>query len=811
MYSFLLLVFVFPLSKSYAQSNALMQQNLSSVKVESLTDAQILEYMQQAKASGLSNAQLESLAINRGMNITEIEKLRTRIAELQKSNLIGVTEGGDAVKSGEERKLVSSEEDVIANLENSKIKSKVFGASLFNNSSLTFEPDLRMPTPKNYQLGPDDELVIDIYGYSQASYKPKVSPEGYINISGVGVIYVNGLTIEQASEKIKGKLAQFYEGMNSTTFVQISLGNIRSIKVTLLGSIVKPGTYTLPSLATIFNALYVSGGPNENGAFRNIELIRNNKTIVRLDIYDFLLRGDQKNNVRLQDQDIIKINNYDVRVEIDGQVKTPGIFELKKGETLQDVINFSGGFTDEAYTALIKVKSFTGKERKVFDIPNAQFAQYIPQKGDFFIVDKILERYENRVTIEGAVFRPGEFALKQGMTVKQLITDADGLKEDAFTQRAVITRVKDNLEVENVSFDLGKLMKGEISDIELKREDRVKIASIFDLREKYFIQINGEVNSPGMFDYIENLNLEDLIFKAGGLRDAASNLKIEVSRRFKDGNPTSPSGQQAEIFLFDINSDLSMNDKTKSFLLKPFDIVYVRASPGYETQRQIIITGEVIYPGTFTIKKKSDRISDAIRRAGGLTALAYREGATLIRNTALSKEELNLRNQRYLDYKAAINDSTNLAALSYSQSYVAIDMKKILQKPGSKYDLLLKEGDIIRVPTELQTIDVSGAVLYPITSRFDKRFSLKNYISSAGGFTDNARKRKTFVIYANGSVKRTKNYVLFKDYPKIKPGAQIVVPKQQVKNKRSTGENIAISSAIATIALTIVSIMSLLK
>ncbi|WP_432713605.1 SLBB domain-containing protein, partial [Pedobacter sp.] len=569
--------------------------------------------------------------------------------------------------------------------------------ALFKNSNITFEPNLRMATPKSYVIGPDDELLIDLSGDNEASYKLKVSPEGIIRIQYVGNISVGGLTIEQATSKIRSNLSGTYPSLRSgRTQVAINLGNIRSIKITMVGEVEKPGSYTLSSLSTVFNALNASGGPNLNGSFRKIQVIRNNRIVSTIDVYDFLLNGIQKNNIRLQDQDVINVPVYQSRVEMSGEVKRPALFEVLSTESLEDVLRFAGGFSNQAYTAKIKVLQNTNKERKISDVEAEQFATYGPLNGDKYIVETILDRFENRVEINGAVFRPGPFELEKGLTLKGLINKAEGLTEDAFLNRGYINRLNANNTLALISFDVAKVMAGTENDIVLQREDKVTISSLFDLRDEYKVSIQGEVRQPGTFGYADNMSLEDVIQMAGGLNEGATPNRIEVSRRIKNSDATSASARTAEVFTVNIDQSLRIVDQ--NFKLMPFDVISIRSSEGYQVQKQVKLEGEVLYPGTYTITQKNERISDLITRAGGLTPLAYVEGASLKRPGAEKvnphdKNAINNREEedkKFLNLKRAQESGVKDTAQAeveqklLQSDLVGIDLDKILKKPLSK-------------------------------------------------------------------------------------------------------------------------------
>lgn len=838
------------------------QTNYSDVKVDELTDVQIRQLIQRAESVGYNDVQLEQMAAAQGMKADEIAKLRIRVEKIRRQD------GGSGSKSSEIKSGNQSSGDEGANgrsyspsndsdstkgrlnlaeRSNAQLKDafgnlipKIFGAELFKSSDIKFEPNLRMATPKSYIIGPDDQLLIDLTGDNEANYKLQVSPDGTIRLQYVGLISVAGLSIEQATSKIRSAMSGTYPSLKSgRTSVSINLGNIRSIKITLLGEVVKPGSYTLSSLSTVFNALSASGGPNENGSFRKIQVIRNNKVISTIDVYSFLLKGIQTGNVRLQDQDVINIPVYQTRVEMSGEVKRPALFEVLNTESLEDVIGFAGGFSNKAYTAKIKVLQNTNKERRITDVSADNFTNYSPLNGDKYVVEPILDRFANRVEIVGSVFRPGQYELESGLTLKQLIVKADGLKEDAFLNRGHISRLNSDNSLALLSFDVDKILKGTEQDIPLKREDKVTISSIFDLRDEYRVDIKGEVRSPGVFDYAEGMTLQALIQMAGGFKEGATPNRIEVARRIKNSDAMSLSAKTAEVMNINISRDLKLQDST--FILQPFDIVSVRNSEGYQIQQQVRVEGEVLYPGIYTVTRKDERISDIIKRAGGLTPLSFAEGASLKRpgpesvrdskdltdtesllksgksvsiaakNAIDRKEEekQKLANLKRLQSSAGVKDTVAMESQIeiLSSDLVGIDLEKILRSPKSKYDLLMEDGDVIRVPKQLQTVKVTGEVLRPINIVYNTNRSMKQYINGAGGFTYNANKKGAYIQYANGSVDATRKFLFFNNYPKVKPGAEIFVPKRAPREKLGAAGIAGIFSALATVAAVLISVL----
>ncbi|WP_377476847.1 SLBB domain-containing protein [Olivibacter oleidegradans] len=800
--------------------------DLSMIKVDDLTDDQLRAYLQQANASGMTQEELMQMAVSSGMPSEEIEKLTQRLQTIQEQDQALQAPAtnpstGDKRKVGRQVQGATNEADTLLKLHQDNLKSpreelRIFGADIFQGSNTKFEPNLRMATPKNYVIGADDELLLELYGNSEASYSLTVSPEGAINIPYVGVVPIAGITIEQAIIRIKDKMGAIYSGLrNGSTRLNVSVGNIRSIRVIVTGEVVKPGTYTLPSVATAFNALYAAGGPNDKGTMRQIKIIRNDREESIIDVYDFLLNGSLRNNIVLQDQDIIQVAPYLSRVEIRGRVKRPAIFELKEGETFNQLLTYAGGFDEEAYRTRITVFKNTATERRVEDVLASQFGVYLPQSGDKYRVGKILDRYTNRVRISGAVFRPGVYELSQGLTLSMLIKKADGVKEDAFMNRGYITRLKENLEKEQVAFSVADILAGTQNDIPLKREDEVVISSIFDLKTAYKIQIDGEVRNAGTYDFAEGMTLKELIVQAGGFTEAASAKRIEIARRIKESNVMSQSAHTSEIYHVNIERDLS---GAEDFVLQPFDVINVRLAKGYQRQRSVRIEGEVLYPGQYILTRKDERVSDLIKRAGGFTAYAYTDGASLKRKSILEDEldstgnqferKSKLEQERFQErverlnalQKSTINPN-ELGAVQRSavnNSYVGINMDEILRHPEGSNDLILEEGDVLHIPKQLQTVRVSGEVLSPVTVIYSSNKGFKEYISQAGGFSERALKKRAYVVYANGSARSTSKFLFFNNYPKIKPGAEIFVPQREARGRISAAQWIGLGGSLAT-------------
>ena len=660
------------------------------------------------------------------------------------------------------------------------IDKNIFGSTLFNNELMTFEPNLRIATPKNYQLGPEDELNIAIFGDVLDNFKVKVSPEGTVKILNIAPIYVNGLTIEVASERIISRLRQLYQGLNkpgSGSSAQVTLGNVRSIKVTITGEAQMPGTYTVSSLSTIFNALYLAGGPSKNGSYRSIKLIRGNKIIRTLDLYDFLLKADQTDNIHLNDQDVIRISDYENRVEVSGEVKRPMTFEMTTGETFKDLLKFAGGFTEKAYTYTINVRRNTSREIKLLNITQDEVENFLTQNGDKYTIGQIIERYENRIELEGAVFRPGMYALENGLsTIKELFKKSEGVREDAFLNRATITRKKENFDPEIISFDLGKVLRGEVADIPLQREDVIKVFSVKNLREKRVVNITGEVNQPGEFDYKEGMKVADLVLLAKGLKESASFSNLELARRIINHGANQENANKIEIINFEIDGDLKISNKGSQLVLQPFDIISIRRAPSYEEQRSVKVLGMVNYPGSYAIQTNKQKISDVLERAGGLRIEGYLEGAKLLRNGIT----------------------------------VGVNLKEVLSNPNSQENLQLMAGDELMIPRLLQTVKLNGAVQNPLAVSYKESFTLKDYVAEAGGYSILANKKQIYVTYANGVSNQIRKFLIFKKNPRIEPGAEITIPALPESSKKglTAAEAIGLTSSFISVALTLITLIN---
>jgi polysaccharide biosynthesis/export protein len=747
-----------------------------SQKVEDLSDSQVREFVKRAQASGMSESDIEKYAMSRGYSASDVIKLRDRINKLnsptpkQPNSSENISENRKVEGQSAESAKDDSNEKASENLITEK-GIYIYGSHLFNGKGLTFEPNLRLATPKNYVLGTDDELVIDIFGNSQMTYKLKISPEGTVKIENLAPIVVNGLTIEQAKERIINRMKAFYYGLNTqggSVYAEVTLGSIRSIKVTVIGEVSKPGTYTVPSLATVFNVLYQAGGPSKNGSYRNISVIRDNKVIRTMDFYDFLLRADQKDNILVRDQDVIRIADYDKRVQIKGEVKRPAIFEVNKTENLKTLLYFAGGYTDRAYRNSIKLIRITDREKKIITIKNEEINNFSVEAGDIFDVDSVANTYENRVKVIGSVFRPGDFAIddKNIKTVKSLILAAGGLRPDAFKNRAALFREGQFKEPETISIDLAKLFANENDDIPLQKEDVLTIYSVGQLHEKYTVTINGQVNAPDTYNFRNNMTVSDLIIEAGGFTEGAFASKIEISRRIKKDTVGTNTWQNVIIFESTVDENLQIKASDSKYVLQPFDIVSIKTSPKYEVQQNIFLSGEVVYPGQYVVKDKEERLSDIIKRAGGLRPSAFIEGATINRGGSL----------------------------------VSISFKNALNDESSTDNILLLKADSIYIPRKSETVKITGSVFNQATVTYKNGQSLRKYISQAGGFTENAYKNRVYITYPNGSSAETKSFLFFRSYPKVVVGSTVFVPQRDPEStqKMSPVEKASIITSFAS-------------
>ena len=799
---------------------------LQNLRVDALSDEQIQLFIQKAESSGLSPVQLEGLARQRGVSETEISKLRARIFKLN-PDLADDTQ--DALQSKYSRlradplgPLLIDTHDLILQhfIEKEKNEFEIFGLDMFeiNDGEISFQSNLNIPTPKNYILGAGDELIIDIYGASEITYQEEISPDGQIIIRGIGPVKVAGSSVEVAWSKIFEKLTNIYSGLRGrypNTFAQVTVGNIRTIKVNVIGHAERPGTYTLNSFSSVFNALYLAGGPTETGSLRSIRLIRDGEEMAVFDVYDYLFKPSSEENIILQDGDQIVIAPFVNRVSLTGAVKNPAKYELIQGETFETLLNFSGGFDGNAYKKTVTVERKNGIMKSIVTINENQFTEEILQNGDSINIGEIIDRFDNRVSVSGAIQRPGNYELTQGMMLSGLIKKAEGLREDAFRGRGNIFRQKKDLTLKNIAFNVNEVVAGS-QDLLLQKEDRVLISSIFDLRRELTVKIEGEIGRAGTYPFLNQMTVEDLIHISGGFKESANKSRVEVARQVSADQKE--IGKSSEIFTFEVNQDLSLSEAASTFELMPFDVVLIKKSSFFQEQKLVKIEGEVLYPGYYALETREDRISDLIKRAGGLTEFAYTEGATVLRRTEFYQREVadtidvddaleadkyrsrRLKDLQKRDVKSEIDQLGQLES-------IGINLNESLEKSGSKFDLILVEGDVISVPKTLETVRVRGNVLYPNTIRYEPRMSFKRFISQAGGFSNDAKPGKSYVVYANGFAQRTKKILFLKNYPKIEPGSEIIVPRRtREKGSLNAQQILGLTSSLATLVLVITQI-----
>lgn len=797
------LFFTFLFSNNINAQDILKTKDLSTVKVDYLSDDDLSKINAQLKANNTTIEQVEPMVLSKGMSQVEYDKLKVRLKEYSaKSNSNKVSDEKPQIQ--ENKNEFGRKQDKI---KNEKVKDStnalIFGSELFDNPTLNFEPDLKVATPMNYILGPGDELQVSIYGVQEFSASTPISVEGQVSIQYVGQISVSGMSVEAATQKIKAAIAKVYSTVRTgQSQVSVSLSRIRTIKVTIVGG-KQPGNYSISSLATVYNALHLAGGPGKNGSYRNIELIRNNKVFKNIDIYRFLVKGDQSDNVSLKENDVIRIPAYSQRVTVEGEVKRPGIFEMKKGESFADLLNFASGFNEFAYTASVNVLQKTGKEFKVHDINESEYNSYLPQSGDVFRITKILNRFENRIRIEGAVFRPDYYSYSEGMRISDLITRAEGLKEDAYTKRARVIRLKTDLTTEIVNVDLSAAISGDLSaDIELKREDIVTVYSILDFREEYKVTIDGEVKNPGEYEYFENLTLNDLIVQVGGLTGSASK-RVEIARMIKSDFIDDSDPKRVELVQFEISSD--NNEQAKNFILKPFDVINIRRIAVYEKPQTVVIKGAVTYPGKYVLANKKETVYNVVMRAGGLTSVANLEGMKILRPI----KQDQIEKIKSVDLNLSKNDTlkeklTKKLEEDLKFSTIPVNWEKIVKDKSHYSNVTLFPGDEIEVAVYNEGVKVTGNVLLTSEIPYRSGKGFKYYINAVGGVDSKGWKKKAYIIYPNGKADVTKSFLFFRSYPSVEPDSQIVVPEKPETKKMSTGEWVSIGSVLTSLALLIV-------
>lgn len=779
----------------------------------SMTDQQVLEYVKQGMSEGKDQRQMATELARRGVTREQAERVKKLYEQEQ-----GVSTSKMSGTEQNEARLreATQEESTTSVLENPQPDSRelaqenqVFGRNIFNTRNLTFEPSVNLATPPNYRLGPGDEVIIDIWGTSQNTIRQQISPDGTINIEKIGPVSLSGMTVSEANEYLKRVLGKTYSGLDApdgTLEIRLTLGNTRTIQINVMGEVVQPGTYALSSFSTVFHALYRAGGVNEIGSLRNVQVTRNGKTVAKVDVYDFIMKGKTQDDIRLQEGDVIIVPAYEALVQISGNVKRPMRFEMKKNETLAILIGYAGGFSADAYTRSLRVVRQNGEEYEINTVKEIDYSAYPMRNGDVVTAEAILNRFTNKLEVRGAVYRPGIYQLNGEInTVRALVNEAKGLMGDAFTNRAVLQREREDLTTEIISVDVRSIMAGTSPDIPLQKNDILYIPSIHDLEDRGDVAIFGEVAKPDSYSYSDNMTLEDLIIRAGGLRESASTVRVDVSRRIKDPKSTHSTDSIGQMFTFALKDGFVI-DGEQGFTLQPYDQVFVRRSPGYQAQQNVQVTGEVIFGGTYAMTTTEERLSDLVKKAGGATPKAYLHGAKLIRvandeEKKRMRDVINLMNRQFGE---AMMDSLGIRVEDTFS--VGIDLEKAMAQPGSEYDLVLREGDVLSVPKLNNTVKVNGAVMMPNTVGYLSDKNANYYLDQAGGYALNAKKSKKFVIYMNGQVARIKG----RSKDKIEPGCEIIVPSK--KNKRvNVGEILGYASSFGSLATMFATISNLIK
>lgn len=784
---------------------------MASVPAEAqMSDDAVVAYVKDGMAAGKSqNAMAKELAA-RGVTKEQAERIKAKQEQEQASQneavkVAGVQEYQRRMNDGV-LETEAGDMDAVALEIAEPGERRVFGRGIFRNSNLTFAPSANLPTPVNYILGPGDEVIIDIWGTNQATIRQTISPDGTINIPDIGMVNLNGMTVKEADSYMRRKLGQIYsvDGDDAKSEIKLTLGNIRTIQVNMMGEIANPGTYYLSSLSNIYHALHRAGGVSRLGTLRDIQLIRKGKVIAHIDIYDFIREG-KMNEIILEEGDIINVPTYDIIVDIAGNVKRPMAYELKKGETIADLIDYASGFTGDAYTDNIRVIRKNGKEYQVFTVEEPQYATFELMEGDGLAVGAMLDRFANKLEVKGAVYRPGTYELGDKVkTVSQLIAQAEGLKGDAFTNRALITREREDLTLEILPVDIGAILAGTAPDVALVKNDVLYIPSIHDLKDIGTITVAGEVARPGSFVFAENTTLEDAIMQAGGLLESASTVKIDVSRRLKDPSSTTQSEKITETFTFSFK-DGYVVDGQDAFVLQPYDYVYVRRSPNYNEQIQVTIKGEVVFPGAYSLTNRSERLSDLVMKAGGVNQWAYVKGARMSR---VVTEEERSRTLFAKNVLSSARDSVNVDMLEDAGRYtVGIDLVAALANPGGDADIVLKEGDIIAVPQYNNTVKISGNVMYQNTVTYSSSMTVKDYVTMAGGYGYRAKKSRSYIVYMNGIVARAKK----NSRAVVEPGCEIIVPNRRQREEGVLQEILGVATTASSVATMMATITNLLK
>ena len=777
-----------------------------------MSDSQVLEYVKEGIRQGKEQKQLASELARKGVAKEQAMRVKQLYEQQNNVNASNAT-GTDVNESRLREEMKENTSDMLEDHPSTQDlarSNQVFGRNIFNTRNLTFEPSVNIATPLNYRLGPGDEVIIDIWGASQNTIRQQISPDGTINIQKIGPVNLNGLTIAEANDYLKKTLNKIYNGLNNTndptSDIRLTLGSIRTIQINVMGEVVQPGTYSLSSFSTVFHALYRAGGVSDIGSLRNVQLVRNGKNIATIDVYQFIMKGHIQDDIRLQEGDVVIVPAYDILVKIDGKVKRPMRFEMKKDENLSTLISYAGGFDADAYTRSLRVVRQNGQEYEVNTVKDLDYSVYKMRNGDVVTAEAILNRFTNKLEIRGAVYRPGIYQLNGKLnTVRELVNEAQGLTGDAFLNRAVLYRQREDLTTEVIPVDIKAIMDGTSPNIILAKNDILYIPSIHDLEDRGDVVIHGEVAKPDSYPYADNMTLEDLIIQAGGLREAASVVRVDVSRRIRNPHSTVDNDTIGRTYTFSLKEGFVI-DGTPGFVLQPYDEVYVRRSPGYQAQQNVVVEGEILFEGSYAMTSREERLSDLIRKAGGSTKKAYLRGAKLTR-VATEGEKKRMGDVIRLMSRQlgeAMMDSLDIHVEDHFT--VGIDLEKALANPGSTSDIVLREGDVVFIPKSTNTVKINGAVMVPNTVSYIAGKNIDYYLNQAGGYSDNAKKSKKFIVYMNGQVTKVKG----SGKKQIEPGCEIIVPSRS-KKRTNVGEILGYATSFSSLGMMIASIANLIK
>ena len=784
----------------------------SPLMAQTMSDSQVLEYVKDGIRQGKEQKQLASELARKGVTkeqATRVKQLYERQNNVNASNATGTDVNESRLREEMKENTSDMLEDHPSTQDLAR-SNQVFGRNIFNTRNLTFEPSVNLATPSNYRLGPGDEVIIDIWGASQNTIRQQISPDGTINIQKIGPVNLNGLTIAEANDYLKKTLNKIYNGLNNandpTSDIRLTLGGIRTIQINVMGEVVQPGTYSLSSFSTVFHALYRAGGVSDIGSLRNVQLVRNGKNIATIDVYQFIMKGNIQDDIRLQEGDVVIVPAYDVLVKIDGKVKRPMRFEMKKDENLSTLISYAGGFDADAYTRSLRVVRQNGQEYEVNTVKDLDYSVYKMRNGDVVTAEAILNRFTNKLEIRGAVYRPGIYQLNGKLnTVRELVNEAQGLTGDAFLNRAVLYRQREDLTTEVIPVDIKAIMDGTSPNIILAKNDILYIPSIHDLEDRGDVVIHGEVAKPDSYPYADNMTLEDLIIQAGGLREAASVVRVDVSRRIRNPHSTVDNDTIGRTYTFSLKEGFVI-DGTPGFVLQPYDEVYVRRSPGYQAQQNVVVEGEILFGGSYAMTSREERLSDLINKAGGTTNYAYLRGAKLTRvaNASEKKRMGDVIRLMSRQLGEAMIDSLGIRVEDHFT--VGIDLEKALANPGSTADIVLREGDVVFIPKSTNTVKINGAVMVPNTVSYMKGENIDYYLNQAGGYSENAKKSKKFIVYMNGQVTKVKG----SGKKQIEPGCEIIVPSKAKKNT-NIGNILGYATTFSTLGMMVASIANLIK